>query len=189
MSKSTCESCGKPMFAQAVTCPHCGARQSSNDPLQKETPASRDALRELSGEEPEAKRPLSVSKEEAQALLTLDAISHSDPGIEDTRGGVASYMVLPQTTGKFRSIEIVFTVLAFPLIALVIFTVGSVAWKYRFASIRGVARMSVPTAALGAFGLAWTFGADALTAGIIVGAMFLCWMIREIIRTRSRPNL
>jgi len=78
------------MNAQAVVCPHCGARRAAVTMA-------------------EAK----LSKDEIRALIAIDGTTEVDDG----RGLVATmFEPHPQTTGRARTLEIVLTVIAAPMV-------------------------------------------------------------------------
>jgi hypothetical protein len=182
MARLPCDSCGNWKHEEAAICPHCGARQDGqNSPVVKDQEP-------FSGEQ-EKKPALKVSADEARAILQVNAVSRPAAGIEDSRGGVAGYMLLPQTVGKKQPWEVFFTILAFPLIALTIFVVASYAWRFRYVSFRGLAQTGAPVAALAAFGLAILSGMSSIPAAIAIAGMFLAWIVREVIRVRRQPRL
>jgi hypothetical protein len=172
MSRVECQSCGKWKYSEAVICPHCGARrEGAKDPVRNQEPAPK-----------KARQPLQVSKDEAKALLEVHDAIRPRHEVDESKPSTIHYLIWPQTSGNTYVWEIVLTVIAFPLIGLAI--MATAWWSFRFpmVSTRGLARASVPVAALAAFCLAKAMEASTTTALITVGCMFLSWVIREVIR-------
>jgi hypothetical protein len=173
MTRMACEGCGKWVFEEAVVCPHCGKKQNRVAPQAAEG----------------GKPALHVSPDEARALLAMAAMSRGEPATEDTRAGLTTWLLLPLTHGRKRPFEIGLTLLAGPLLLLVLFTVGLAAWKHPAASLRGTARTSVFMAAFSVFGLGLVLGLPTVWSVALPGAMLAAWVAREILRSRGRARL
>lgn len=182
MSRQKCPSCGNWKYAEAVVCPHCGARQTE----------AQDPGEASSTVEPrKEKKPLHVSKDEASALLAVQGVGRGGQEMDDSKPGIVYYLVWPQTSGNARVWEIALTILAIPLIGLTLFTTAWWSFRFRLVSTRGLARTALPVSALAAFCFVMAMGTSTNTALITVGGMFLAWLLREILRkikTRSKVS-
>ena len=129
MAASECPSCGGKMNAQAVVCPHCGARRA------KVTMA-------------DAK----LSKDEIRALITTD---HGNE-VDDGRGLVATmFEPHPQTAGRSRKLEIALTVITAPLVAtgLLGIVLGRARLRRKLLAAKGEAISALVMSFFGGIGL------------------------------------
>lgn len=162
------------MFALASKCPHCGAvnREPLVDEVKK--PA-------VEGPKPELK----LSAEEARALLsTAQPKAPTEPGFAE----IAAELVLP----KGGAVELVLSIAAILVTGPTVVTLGGAmrAARKRGAPLdfRGARVFGVPSsAALLAVSL-WQVQAPGWAWGVL-GASISAWVVRELIRAKSAPEL
>jgi hypothetical protein len=169
--RAKCIRCGKLMYAAAVVCPHCNARQ---DISAAASPPVKQA------------RPLKVSREEASALLAAGGVGTGvdEPG--EDHGSLVAWLLFPRTSGIKRTLEMALTLVALPLLIVTVVGVASWASRYPFASRRGTAR--------------WAVVGSTLTVGVgllgfqpvyleVLGGMFLAWLARGLLRGSKHKDI
>lgn len=98
---SACSKCGKPMSAQAVVCPHCGARQADRDPIVRDAAPKKKALTKL-------------TPEETAALLAVHGADR--PEVDPHGGVVAVFLPHPAAPSWMRFVQGALTIAALPAI-------------------------------------------------------------------------
>ncbi|MEW5739002.1 MAG: hypothetical protein AB1938_08740 [Myxococcota bacterium] len=131
--RTPCEKCGQPMFHLAQVCPHCGARRGGGEaPEGMQAPARPKPP------------PLSLSPEEARALLAVQAPTG---GPKTTLPEVAKDLVLPRE----GVVELVTSLVAAPLTAASVVALSLALLRERRArreeGLRGATLLAVPATA------------------------------------------
>ena len=157
------------MFHLAQACPHCGA------PRVPAAPAPPPAAAPAAGPRPA----LTLTGEEARALLQVTA-GEARPA---SLGDVAAEVVLP----RGGPAELVLSALAAPVTALTVVVLGYLLVRQRRerreSQLQGIRALAVPActllaaALLAGGGLPWA-------AWEVLGASFLAWAAREVLRRR-----
>jgi hypothetical protein len=147
------------MFHLALTCPHCGAPRVAAAPVPGPG--------------------LTLSGEEARALLQVTAGAARPASL----GDVAAEVVLPR--GGWA--ELLLCVLAAPVTVLTVVVLGYLLVRQRRSrreeQLQGIRALAVPActllaaAMLAGGGLPWA-------AWAVLGAAFLAWGLREVLRRR-----
>lgn len=166
-----CRACGGWMYHLASACPHCGAQR---------TPSPEGVG--LASPQRQRPAPLTLSAEEARALLEASAPPKRPPGLAE----VAAEVVLP----RGGPVDLVLSALAAPVTVLTVVLLGYLLVRERRArreaQLEGVRRLAVPAcsllgaALLAGSGLPWVAWGG-------LGASFSAWAAREVLRRRRRP--
>lgn len=169
-----CRACGKWMFHLAQVCPHCGAPQADPPPPKPPPPA-----------DPKPREPLRLSPEEARALLST--ATHTDD-----RGSGFSEVVTELVAWRGNPVDLVLSLLAMPLTAPTVLTLGGAMRTARRKGIpfdfRGAKLLSVPSSA-GLYALLlWQAEAPAWAWGLLATS-FVAWAVRTVLRARATPDL
>jgi hypothetical protein len=161
MAVTDCESCGNRVNAQAMVCPHCGARQTN------------------------VARP-KLNKDEVRALIaTGDAVA------DESGQGITATLLFPhpETTGTARTLEIILTIVCAPLVIVGIASMmlGRRSLRRAFAAARGELMSVVAMTAFGGFSFWAIIGALHVPAALelTIASIALLW-VRAYIRSRTQ---
>lgn len=187
-----CESCGLPMAAVAVRCPHCAAMQKRS-PTSAPQPRGREPARE------ERARPVlkDVTSEEARALLAIaDARTPRAPEGEESFN-ILAWMFLPdpRSRGAAQVAELVLTFIALPALLSAFvgaaFAMRAISRARRAGGARAIAGALLGAGFVGLSAIASFAGASYGAIAVICGAPMLALLVREGVRgwVRNRHSV
>lgn len=169
------------MFHQAQRCPHCGADRvaPTADPFETAAPAAGGAAQKP--------KPVSLSAEEARALLAVEA--HRAPERPVHLQDVFFALLMPRS----GPVDLVLSILAAPLTLATVFGIGYAMMRNRRARRRdanflsGAELASVPLTVVVLGFLLWS----PMTPGwvwAVLGTALVAWIAREVLRRASRVD-
>ncbi|WP_053236523.1 hypothetical protein [Sandaracinus amylolyticus] len=200
MGGKVCDSCGRPMSATAVRCPHCGAFQAAKKkdapaPAAKKSETYREAARPP---EPAKPRPpiRDVTSDEARAVAKVAAVKDGIDveGPEDEPGIVEGlFLPHPRTHGVGRWADIALTVLALPLVMASALALAFLSLRAaRFGGMRGRPAsfriLGVCTGAGLLLSLVSRWTVDTTLLFAIVGAQLAALVVRGALRSAAKAK-
>ena len=162
MAAVPCDKCGQKMSAEALVCPHCGARRVSDGKVK-------------------------MTKDELAALVAVTA-----PGHEDPRGLWKTLLwPHPETTGVTRTIEVMPTIACLPLVLCGLGTIGlgrTVSRNRVLITTPGEYGAATFMSLVGSIGLVWWLHADPLAWPLVAAEVAMLWVRAYVRQTSSRSH-